>query len=108
MITGASGGIGRSCAITLSNSFPCSCHPEPLVLVLSGRREAELQATAKECREGTTCEIAVGDISNDEDVAKMFGMVKEKYGRVDVLFNVIFFARIAKGKLMRRTPELIC
>lgn len=58
------------------------------MLVLSGRRQAELEATAKECRDGTVCEICVGDVSNEADVEKMFGTVKEKYGRIDVLFNV--------------------
>ncbi len=53
VITGASGGIGRCTAISVSNAFPSQTHPEKLVLVLSGRRQAELEATAKECREGT-------------------------------------------------------
>jgi NADP-dependent 3-hydroxy acid dehydrogenase YdfG len=88
VITGASGGIGRTCAVALSHTFPSQAQPEPLVLVLSGRREAELEATAKECREGTTVEICVGDVSSDKDVQRMFGTVKEKYGRVDLLFNV--------------------
>lgn len=88
IITGASGGIGRSCAVTLSNSFPSSSDPRPLVLVLSGRKKNELIITAEQCRSGTTCEICVGDVSNEEDVEGMFKLVKEKYGRVDVLFNV--------------------
>jgi NADP-dependent 3-hydroxy acid dehydrogenase YdfG len=58
------------------------------VLVLSGRKKNELEITAEQCRSGTTCEICVGDVSNEEDVEGMFKLVKEKYGRVDVLFNV--------------------
>jgi NAD(P)-dependent dehydrogenase (short-subunit alcohol dehydrogenase family) len=88
LITGASGGIGRQCAISLSNAFPSSSQPEKLVLVLSGRREGELQATADACKEGTITEIAVGDVSSEEDVGRMFATVKEKYGRIDLLFNV--------------------
>jgi len=88
LITGASGGIGRACAIGLSNTFPTAGDDRPLVLILSGRREAELQATANETREGTTTEIVVGDVSKEEDVESMFKLVKEKYGRVDVVFNV--------------------
>lgn len=88
LITGASGGIGRQCAISLSNAFPSSAQPEQLVLVLSGRREAELKATAEATREGTINEICVGDLSSPEDVAKMFKTVREKYGRLDLLFNV--------------------
>jgi NAD(P)-dependent dehydrogenase (short-subunit alcohol dehydrogenase family) len=88
LITGASGGIGRSCAIHLSNVFPSAGDDRQLVLVLSGRRESELEATAKGCKEGTTTEIVVGDVSKDEDVASMFKTVREKFGRLDVLFNV--------------------
>ncbi|BEI85974.1 hypothetical protein CcaverHIS002_0602610 [Cutaneotrichosporon cavernicola] len=78
LITGASGGIGRACAVALSKAYP-EC-----VLVLSGRREDALLATAELC--GKT-EIAVGDVSKDDDVAAMFEMVRSKYGRLDVLFN---------------------
>ena len=86
LITGASGGIGRVSAVALSNHV--FDDDRELVLVLSGRREGELQATADECKKGTKTEIAIGDVSKDEDVKKMFAMVKEKYGRLDVLFNV--------------------
>ncbi|CAD6584227.1 MAG: hypothetical protein TREMPRED_003774 [Tremellales sp. Tagirdzhanova-0007] len=75
-------GIGRACSIALSQAF------SPLVLILSGRREAELHATAKECRDGTVTEICVGDVSDQDDVEKMFGVIKQKYGRLDVVFNV--------------------
>lgn len=88
LITGASSGIGRTCAISLSKAYPSDAHPEKLVLILSGRRKAELEATAKDCREGTICEVCVGDVSSEEDVEKMFATVKEKYGRLDLLFNV--------------------
>ena len=82
LITGASAGIGRSCAIALSRAF------SPLVLILSGRREEELQTTGKACKEGTTIEICPGDVSKEDDVVKMFGVIKETYGRLDVVFNV--------------------
>ena len=86
LVTGASGGIGRVSAVALSKyAFE---DERPLVLVLSGRREAELKATAEACKKGTTCEICVGDVSKDKDVETMFATVKQKYGRLDVLFNV--------------------
>jgi len=88
LITGASAGIGRSCAITLSNAFPNDEHSQPLVLVLTGRRKEELKKTAEACREGTICEIQTGDMAKEEDVERIFGVVKEKYGRLDLLFNV--------------------
>lgn len=80
LITGASGGIGRACAKALSTAYP------NVVLVLSGRREEALKATAELCKCKT--EICVGDVSVDEDVERMFEIVKSKFGRIDVLFNV--------------------
>lgn len=90
LITGASAGIGRSCAITLSKAFPSEEHPEQLVLFLVGRREEELKKTAEACREGTITEIQTGDMAKEEDVERIFNVVKEKYGRLDLLFNVSF------------------
>jgi len=43
--------------------------------------------TGTSCREGTIVEIAVGDVGKEEDVKSMFGMIREKYGRLDLLFN---------------------
>lgn len=88
LITGASSGIGRATAVGLSKAFPSPSHPEPLVLALVGRRGEELEKTAQMCRDGTTTEILPGDISIDADVDRIFSTVKEKYGRLDVLFNV--------------------
>nr|XP_019042657.1 hypothetical protein I302_09266 [Kwoniella bestiolae CBS 10118]OCF21587.1 hypothetical protein I302_09266 [Kwoniella bestiolae CBS 10118] len=82
LITGASGGIGRACAISLSQAFT-----SPLVLVLSGRKIAELQETAKQLRAGTVAELVVGDVSAEDDVHAMFELVKAKFGRLDLLFN---------------------
>lgn len=88
LITGASAGIGRACAVSLSKAFPTAEHPEPLVLVLVGRRREELEKTAGMCKEGTTIEIGTGDVGKEEDVERIFAVVKEKYGRLDLLFNV--------------------
>ena len=89
VITGASGGIGRACAVHLSNVFPEGGEDDrQLVLILSGRRQGELEETQKRLREGTISEIVVGDVSSEADVEKMFDLIKEKYGRVDILFNV--------------------
>lgn len=88
LVTGASGGIGRATSISLSNTFPSPAQPEQLVLVLVGRRQAELEETGRQCRDGTLIEVATGDASNEEDVKRIFETVKSKYGRLDVLFNV--------------------
>jgi NADP-dependent 3-hydroxy acid dehydrogenase YdfG len=88
LITGASAGIGRSCAVALSKAFPNPDHPERLVLVLVGRRQEELEKTGQMCREGTVIEVGTGDVGKEEDVERIFAVVKEKYGRLDLLFNV--------------------
>lgn len=88
LVTGASGGIGRASSIALSNTFPSTAQPEQLVLVLVGRRQAELEETGRQCMDGTLIEVATGDASNEEDVKRIFETVKSKYGRLDVLFNV--------------------
>jgi NADP-dependent 3-hydroxy acid dehydrogenase YdfG len=106
LITGASAGIGRSCSIALSNAFPSEEHPEPLVLVLVGRREAELEKTGKMCREGTTIEIGTGDVGKEEDVERIFKVVKEKYGRLDLLFNVS--SRVEGGAELVLMAECRC
>ncbi|KAL7422223.1 hypothetical protein Q5752_002869 [Cryptotrichosporon argae] len=87
VITGASSGIGRACAVALSHAFPSAARPEPLVLVLAGRRAAELDRTAGMCKEGTVTECVAGDASDEADVERLFAVVEEKWGRVDVLFN---------------------
>ncbi|WWC69554.1 uncharacterized protein I206_103496 [Kwoniella pini CBS 10737] len=87
IVTGASAGIGRSTSIHLSNIFPSSEHPEQLVLVLVGRRESELQKTADSLRNGTIAEIAAGDATSEEFVNALEATIKEKYGRLDLVFN---------------------
>jgi NAD(P)-dependent dehydrogenase (short-subunit alcohol dehydrogenase family) len=97
LITGASAGIGRSCAITLSKAFPTEEHSQPLVLFLVGRREEELKKTGDACKEGTIIEIQTGDMGKEEDVERIFSVVKEKYGRLDLLFNVSCSQRKVAG-----------
>ncbi|KAK8846521.1 hypothetical protein IAR55_005607 [Kwoniella newhampshirensis] len=87
LITGASAGIGRATSIHLSQTFPSPSHPEQLVLILVGRRQTELEQTAKQCKEGTITEVATGDAAKEEDVDRICRKIKEKYGRLDLVFN---------------------
>lgn len=102
LVTGASGGIGRASSIALSNTFPSTAQPEQLVLVLVGRRQAELEETGRQCRDGTLIEVATGDASNEEDVKRIFETVKSKYGRLDVLFNVSVVNHHSKEQQLTR------
>ncbi|WWC85356.1 uncharacterized protein L201_000219 [Kwoniella dendrophila CBS 6074] len=87
IVTGASAGIGRATSVHLSEIFPSSSHPEQLVLILVGRRQEELQKTADLLRNGTISEIAAGDATNEEFVNSLEKTIKEKYGRLDLVFN---------------------
>jgi NAD(P)-dependent dehydrogenase (short-subunit alcohol dehydrogenase family) len=75
LVTGAGSGIGRAVSLAF--------HSAGYSVVLAGRRAAELELTA-----ANTQMVAVPtDVSQPEAVAALFDRVKEKYGRLDVLFN---------------------
>ncbi|KAH8080886.1 short-chain dehydrogenase/reductase SDR [Filobasidium floriforme] len=87
-ITGASSGIGRTSAVALAKTGQWR-------IVLSGRREQELEKTAQMCRDaaGSTngdedlTLIVAGDVSEESNVESLFDAIKKTYGRVDMLFN---------------------
>jgi NAD(P)-dependent dehydrogenase (short-subunit alcohol dehydrogenase family) len=75
LVTGAGSGIGRAVSLAF--------HAAGYSVVLAGRRAAELELTA-----ANTPMVAVPtDVSQPDGVAALFDRVKEKYGRLDVLFN---------------------
>jgi len=76
LVTGAGSGIGRACALAL--------HAAGYEVVLAGRREAELEKT----RAVAQSMLAVPcDISQPQQVEHLFATTKERFGRLDVLFN---------------------
>ncbi|CAE6427766.1 unnamed protein product [Rhizoctonia solani] len=77
IVTGASSGIGKATAITLSKAG--------YRVVLVARREAELNITAQECPSETL--VTPGDVTDESFAAKVFEEAVKKFGRVDVLFN---------------------
>jgi NAD(P)-dependent dehydrogenase (short-subunit alcohol dehydrogenase family) len=77
MVTGAGSGIGRACAIALSEAG--------YAVVLAGRDEAKLQDTATKLKGESLCVST--DVSDPKSVASLFAKTKEKFGRLDVLFN---------------------
>ena len=80
LITGAGTGIGRSVSMALANAG--------YGLVLNGRRVAPLEETAKlsGLKENNYL-IAPGDISNAEEVERIFTQTIHKFSRLDLLFN---------------------
>lgn len=77
LITGAGSGIGRATAVAMSK--------DGWTVVLSGRRIDALEETAGLCPGETLA--TPGDIASPESVDQMFAAVKDKYGRLDMLFN---------------------
>jgi NAD(P)-dependent dehydrogenase (short-subunit alcohol dehydrogenase family) len=80
LITGALTGIGRATAVAFAH--------EGARLVVSGRREEEGQALAKELRGlGTEAEFVKADVRKDEDVRKLVDKTISRFGRLDVAVN---------------------
>ncbi|MFJ3958294.1 SDR family oxidoreductase [Arthrobacter sp. NPDC090010] len=76
VVTGAGSGIGRAVARLLL--------AEGWRVVLAGRRETALVETAAGSEEALAvpCDVTVAD-----DVARLFRRARERFGRVDLLFN---------------------
>jgi NAD(P)-dependent dehydrogenase (short-subunit alcohol dehydrogenase family) len=80
VVTGASSGIGKACALALLK--------DGWQVALVGRRVDALQAAIVEAGASGAHALAVpADVSNDEEVARLFKTVVAKFGRVDLLFN---------------------
>jgi NAD(P)-dependent dehydrogenase (short-subunit alcohol dehydrogenase family) len=77
LVTGAGSGIGRACAMALAR--------EGYAVVLAGRRVDALEAVAKEI--GSNAIAVATDVSDPKSVANLFAKTREKFGRLDVLFN---------------------
>jgi len=80
IITGSGTGIGRHCAIALAK--------EGFDLVLAGRRSELLETCVEEVVSLGVDALAVPtDVGNEDAVAQLFTQTKERFGRLDLLFN---------------------
>src|SRR5436190_278123 len=77
VVTGAGSGIGRAAAIALNTAG--------YSVVLAGRRAEELERTAAQVAGQTL--VVPTDVTDPVSVETLFAATKEKYGRLDVLFN---------------------
>jgi NAD(P)-dependent dehydrogenase (short-subunit alcohol dehydrogenase family) len=80
LVTGAGSGIGRAVALAfLENGYR---------VVLTGRREDALSATAKIAgRNAQHALVVPADVGDPASVNTLFARTKEAFGRLDVLFN---------------------
>ena len=76
VVTGGTSGIGLATAKRFA--------AEGAKVVVTGRRQPELDAAVKEIGDGATG--VRGDVSKLADLDRLYATVKEKHGRVDVLF----------------------
>lgn len=79
VITGAGSGIGRATALAFSR--------DGYSVVLAGRRDDALRATAAEAGAGEKALPVPTDVSDPESVRVLFETVEREFGRLDVLFN---------------------
>ena len=96
LITGATRGIGKQIAITLSQ--------QGYHIALNYRKEnEELESAKKQIEENQVeCFAIKGDVSNFEDCEEFVKQVMEKFGRIDVLVNN---AGITKDMLLMRMKK---
>ena len=78
LVTGAGSGIGRAVALAFAR--------EGYAVVLAGRRLAALEGTAALAPTAKVLPV-VADVGKPDAVAELFDTVRQRHGRLDVLFN---------------------
>jgi NAD(P)-dependent dehydrogenase (short-subunit alcohol dehydrogenase family) len=78
LVTGAGSGIGRAVSLALAGAG--------YAVVLAGRRLAALEGTAALAPSAKMLPVSA-DVGKAEDVAQLFDIVQQRFGRLDLLFN---------------------
>ena len=80
IVTGAGSGIGKASALALARNG--------WNVVICGRRREPLDDTARESAASDTKVVPLAaDVSQPDDVKRLFTFTKEQFGRLDLLFN---------------------
>ncbi|MBB6254353.1 SDR family NAD(P)-dependent oxidoreductase [Nitrospirillum iridis] len=77
VITGGSSGIGLA---TAKRFVAEGAH-----VVITGRREKELKEAAAVIKDNVT--TVVGDVARLDDLDRLYAVVKEKHGHIDILWT---------------------
>ncbi len=96
LVTGASRGIGRACAIELAK-----CGYD-IIVNYAGNSEAAAKTVEDIKALGVEAEAYKFDVSNSKDVNENVARIVEKYGRIDILINN---AGITRDDLFIRMDE---
>src|SRR5260370_22128579 len=92
LVTGGTSGIGLAAATALAK--------EGAYVYTTGRREWELATAVQEI--GRNATGVQGDVSNADDLDRLFSQIREEKGRLDILFAN---AGIAKYAALRNITE---
>ncbi len=79
IVTGAGSGVGKAATLALLK--------EGWNVALAGRRKDMLEKTAQESGAGERALCVPTDVGKQDSVKALFAAVKQKWGRVDCLFN---------------------
>jgi len=79
IVTGAGSGVGKAAALAFLK--------DGWRVALAGRRRDALEATARASGAGERAFVVPADVSKQDSVKQLFAAVKQKWGRLDVLFN---------------------
>ncbi|WP_411105844.1 SDR family oxidoreductase [Streptomyces sp. cmx-4-9] len=79
VVTGAGSGIGRSVALALAGAG--------WAVTVAGRRPEPLEETARAAGADAGVLCVPADVGDPQDVAALFTAVRERHGRLDLLFN---------------------
>lgn len=81
LVTGGSRGIGRAIAVRLAQHGV-----DVAVNYVRHKKDAESTATAVE-QLGRQCLLVKANVANEGDVAGMFEMIREKFGKLDIVVS---------------------
>ena len=80
LVTGAGSGIGQAAALALL--------ADGWSVALAGRRADALDDTARQAGDAAPCTLAhATDVADPASVAALFAATRERFGRLDLLFN---------------------
>lgn len=92
IVTGSSRGIGSEIALTLANAGA------QVVINYATNKAAADKVCAAISDAGGECRVVQADVSNPDDVRKLFATTSEHFNRIDILINnagILLFKEIA-------------